>query len=297
MTFQLVLWSYFLCFSLFSSLQRKHALLADSAGVTREQFPKLLKLVRLLISWPYQHGRCRFYHNMTAFVESAAQAKVMSESDGDRLSLVAQGNRCGTKAWLGFQYNSQRCFTDAIVFHSLVYVWLGGFRWRTSEIQPAVGLYCTNELISCLLSWYVILFHSGKANRNRLDVTTEALWHLAVVLPCSFTVYFMIACHFNVTRNLFRKDYKTNFLRDKDSRNDLVFTLLRFSFSKANVISPFSLQSGYSSFYQPRRAAWWLALSPWGRGGAGRGRRGLSLGAPASSHRPKTYIWGIDEPV
>lgn len=61
----------------------------------------------------------------------------------------------------------------------------------------------------------------------------------------------MIACHFNVIRNLFRKDYKTNFLRHEDRRNDLFFTLLRFGFSEANVISSFSLQSGYSSFYQP----------------------------------------------
>lgn len=188
---------------------------------------------------------------MTQLVECVARWRVMSESDGDGLSLVAEGNRCGTRAGPQSQHNSQRCFTDPIVFHSRVYVWLDGFRWRISNIQPAVGLYRTNQLISCLVSWYVILSHRGKANRNRLDITAEALWQLAVVPLCYFTVYFMIAWHFNVVRNLFREDYKTDFLRHKDRSNDLFFTLLRFGFSKANVIAPFSLQSGYSSFYQP----------------------------------------------
>lgn len=56
---------------------------------------------------------------MAELVELAARWKVMSERDGDRLALVAQGNRCGTRVG---PWSSQRCFTEAIVFQTRVNV-------------------------------------------------------------------------------------------------------------------------------------------------------------------------------
>lgn len=135
--------------------------------------------------------------------------------------------------------------------------------------------------------------HRGKANRNRLDITAEALWQLAVVPLGSFTVYFMVGWHVSVVRKPCREDYKTDFLRHKDGRNDEFFTLLRFG----KRDSPFFFTIRIFFLLSARRAAWWLALSP-RRGGAflcsppcG---RGLSPGAPASTHSPKTHIGGKD---
>lgn len=85
-----------------------------------EQVPKLLDLVRYKLALSTR--ALPFYDNMTELVETTIRWRVMSESDGDSLSLMAWGNRCGNRAEAYSQYNSERCFTEAIVFHPHVYV-------------------------------------------------------------------------------------------------------------------------------------------------------------------------------
>lgn len=63
-----------------------------------------------------------FYDNASELVETAARWKVMSERDGDSWPLTAQGDRCGNRARAYSRSNSERCFTEAIVFHTHVYV-------------------------------------------------------------------------------------------------------------------------------------------------------------------------------
>lgn len=69
---------------------------ADSGGVKRERAPKLLDLVRYklaLSAWAPP-----LYDRTTELVGGAARWRVMSESQGAALSLVARGNRCGSRA-------------------------------------------------------------------------------------------------------------------------------------------------------------------------------------------------------
>lgn len=90
-----------------------------------EQVSKLPDLVRYKLA--LSEWALPFYDNRTELVETTVGWKVMSESDGSSLSLVAVGNRCGNRAQAYSQYNSKRCFTEAIVFHTHTYMydWMG----------------------------------------------------------------------------------------------------------------------------------------------------------------------------
>ena len=88
-----------------------------------EQVPKPLGLVRYrlaLSAWALQ-----FYDDTAELVKSTVHWKVQSESDGDSLSLMAQGNRCGNRARCPTQYNSKRCFTETIVLHAYMHGLMG----------------------------------------------------------------------------------------------------------------------------------------------------------------------------
>lgn len=90
-----------------------------------EQVPKPLDLVRYrlaLSAWAL-----KFYDDTAKLVKSKSTVhwKVKSERDGDSLSLVAQGNRCGNRARSPSQYNSKRCFTEAIVLHTYMHGFMG----------------------------------------------------------------------------------------------------------------------------------------------------------------------------
>lgn len=100
-----------------------HAVMMYPSAVKCEQVLKPLGLVRYrlaLSAWAL-----KFYDSMAELVKSTVRWKVKSESDEDSLSLMAQGNRCGNRARCPAQYNSKRCFTEAIVLHTYMHGFMG----------------------------------------------------------------------------------------------------------------------------------------------------------------------------
>lgn len=77
-----------------------------------EQVPKPLDLVRYNLAWSV--WAVQFYDYF------GSQWKV---EIGKVSTLIAHGNRCGNRAHPGSQYNSERCFTEAIVLHICMAVW------------------------------------------------------------------------------------------------------------------------------------------------------------------------------
>lgn len=66
-----------------------------------------------------------FYDDTAELVKSTVHQKVKSERVRDSLSPVARGNRCGNIARSPSQYNSKRCFTEAIVLHTYMHGFVG----------------------------------------------------------------------------------------------------------------------------------------------------------------------------
>lgn len=123
-----------------------------------EQVHKPVDLVRYrlaLSAWAL-----KFYDDMAELVKSRVHWKVPIECSGDYLSLKAQSNRCGNRACFPAQYNSERCFTEAIVLHSYMHGFMGLAGGSvTSSRAPHQQLAFTTlyDFMKYILTWHVIL--------------------------------------------------------------------------------------------------------------------------------------------
>lgn len=97
---------------------------------------------------------------MAELVQSTICWKVKIESNGESLSLMAQGNRCGNRARCPSQYNSKRCFTEAIVLHTYMHGFMGLAGGSvTSSRAPNQQLAFTTlySFMKYIRTWHVIL--------------------------------------------------------------------------------------------------------------------------------------------
>lgn len=112
------------------------------------------------MGWPYQRGHWIFKMIRLSLSKSTVRWKAQSESDGVSLSLMAQGNRCGNRAWAPSQYNSKRCFTEAIVLHTYMHGFAGLTGGSvTSSRAPHQQLAFTTlySFMKYILTWHAIL--------------------------------------------------------------------------------------------------------------------------------------------
>lgn len=111
----------------------------------------------------------KFYDDMAVLVKSTVHWKVTSESDGDSLSLMAQGNRCGNRARSPSQYNSKRCFTEAIVLHTYMHGFMGlagGSVTSSSAPHQQLAFTTLYGFMKYILTWHVIRWDTIEMQSN-----------------------------------------------------------------------------------------------------------------------------------
>lgn len=146
-----------------------------------------LDLVRYrlaLSSWALQ-----FYDDMVELVNGTAHSEVKSESDGDSLSPMAQGNRCGNRALsLSLsQYNSKRCFTEAIVLHTHMHGFMGlaGGSVTFSTAPQQLAFTTLYSFMKYILTCYVIPCHTMEMQTSNSIIYSQKCHDSCSLLLCS----------------------------------------------------------------------------------------------------------------
>lgn len=152
---------------------------------------------------------------MAELVKSTVRWKVKSESDGDSFSLMAQGNRCGNRARCPSQYNSKRCFTEAIVLHTYMHGYMGLAGGSvTSSRAPHQQLAFTTlySFMKYILTWHVILCETMEMQTSNSMILSQKCYGSC----CYSSLLFCCISEYRLSNYCYKKflySYKTNFLQ------------------------------------------------------------------------------------
>ena len=134
--------------------------------------PRALVRYRLALSaWAL-----KFNDDMAELVKRTVHWKVKSEGDEDSLSLMAQGNRCGNRAGCPAPYNSERCFTEAIVLHTYMHGFtglVGGSVTSSRAPHQQLAFTALCGFMKYILTWHVILCHTKETQTSNSVILSQ----------------------------------------------------------------------------------------------------------------------------
>ena len=136
---------------------------------------------------------------------------------GDSLSLMARGDRCGNTARSPSQYNSERCFTEAIVLHTYMHGFTGLASGSvTSSRAPQHQQLAFTTLYSFMkyiLTWHAILWDTMEMQSSNSVILSQKCYGSWCYCTLLFNSIFYIAYHIIIIRNLFKHSCKINSLQ------------------------------------------------------------------------------------